>query len=100
MVNEDRHPESDLFRIHEGYVSPVLEDEDGNTFVAIEPGSREDPFTFRPSSLNDILYGLNKVYAELTSNPTLAREMLLRCQKTLQVFVEAEFEGEKEDASS
>ncbi len=94
--NWESTPESDVFRLENGTVRPLLKDDDGNLFEPISPGSSEDPFTFRPVNLNDILYGLNKVSDALErGDPKLALVMAERCQTALERIVESE-QSEKE----
>ena len=50
--------DSDVFRIKDGKVVPLLKDEEGNWYEEVVPGSSEDPFSLSVSSLEDCLDGL------------------------------------------
>lgn len=96
MTNWKSTPESDVFHLQDGEARPLLQDDDGNLYEPVTPGSKEDPFTFRPQSLPHILYGLNKVVNEIgAGNMVLALELARRCQRALRVRVEAERDMEE-----
>lgn len=78
---------SDVFHIKDGEIFPFMRDEEGNLYEAVTPSSDEDPFTFRPKTLEECIFGLGLVEGYISNNPT-AKEMYLRSMKTLKQFVQ------------
>jgi hypothetical protein len=89
----DKEPEADVFRLEGGEAHLLMRDAEGVVYEEVIPGTKEDPFTFRPRNLGDILYGLNKIERELDSedgSKELTLELTRRCQEALQLLIRAE----------